>query len=258
MPEPITTEAVCLRSRNWRESSCVLTMFTREIGLVSVIAKGARRPKSRLGGAANLFSHTRVLLYPPRSGELYLITEAEIINLFPGLLVNYEHLLAASRLAEFLMHTLPPRHPEERLFQLLLVYLNELSQPATPALTRVTTQTLILSFILKALTFLGYRPELHRCSRCQQELVPPVIFDRQLGALVCSRCASGSSPTEKLLSTDHLFFLRKLLHTPATELSQHLPENESLSQNQEIITTVLCFIQHHYPTQKFLLFDTQA
>jgi DNA repair protein RecO (recombination protein O) len=252
MPEPVTSEAVCLRSRNWRDSSCILTLLTRELGLISAIAKGARRPKSRLGAPANLFTHSRLLLHPPRSGELFLITEAELLDHFPGLSTSYENLMAASQLAEFLISCLPPRHPEERIFLLLLTYLDRLAR-LSPETDPPAIRLLILSFLLKALTFLGYRPELDRCARCRQELEPPATFDPRMGALLCKNCTPAAGVTEPQLNADQLQIVRKLLYTPAARLV--LPDREigSLVPEPAIIRTILYFIRHHYPGQQFPL-----
>lgn len=255
MSEPLATEAVCLRTRNWRNSSCILALFTREMGLVSAIAKGARRPKNRLGAAANLFAHTRVLLHPPRSGELYLVTDAELLTLYTKMGINYEQLLAFSQLAEFLVQTLPPRQPEKQIFQLLLTYLNELGQPAVGQ-NQTILRTLILSFLLKALTFLGYRPELNLCAHCHKELGAQASFHPRLGALVCSACSSGIGSSALLVNSDQLNLLKKLLHTPAARLSEPLANDPGL--NQAIARMVLYLIKHHYPAPKFPLLDRLA
>lgn len=247
MSAPLPAEAVCLHTRNWHNSSLVISLFTRELGLISALAKGARRPRSRLGAATSLFAHSRTLLVPPRSGELYLVTEAELLNPFSQLAADYQLLLAASLIAEFLLRTLPPRHPEERIFTLLLIYLEQLSQPAVA--DSGTVRLLVLSFLLKALAFLGYRPELNRCSQCSQELQPPCRFDPETGSLVCVRCAPVSGPAGLLLDARHLERLRTLLHTPAAEIAR-LPAE---GPEEPLSRFVTLLIRHHYPSRNFSL-----
>jgi DNA repair protein RecO (recombination protein O) len=251
MPQPLTVEAVCLRTRNWHNSSCILSLFTREIGLIPATARGARRPKSRLGAVANLFTHSRLLLYPPRAGDLFLITEAELLNSFPGLSHSYENLTTASQISEFLLAALPPRQPEERLFQLLLTYLEQLAQ-LTPEHNSAPI-LLLFSFLLKALTFLGYRPELGRCARCRRELEPQATFDPQLGALLCTACARTTGHFEPALGSDQLQFLKKLLHTPASQLARLKLAPRNPVSEPAVVLTLLGFIRHHYPGRKFPL-----
>ncbi|MEO0021405.1 MAG: DNA repair protein RecO [candidate division WOR-3 bacterium] len=247
MTAPLNTEAVCLYYRTWRNTSLILSLFTRELGLVSALAKGARRPRSRLGAVTGLFTHCSALLLPPRAGELYILTDADLLNPFSRLNTEYERLLEASVIAEFLLRTLPPRHPEERVFALLLTYLDQLAQPAE--LDPGTIRLLVLSFLLKALAFLGYRPELVRCSRCGQELSPPVVFNPETGDLVCIRCRQQLRSAIRSLGAEQLQLLRTLLHTPAVGISRLAvpgPDNT-------LTELVAALVSHHYPHRTFPL-----
>lgn len=247
MTAPISTEAVCLRSRPWRNTSLILSLFTRELGLVSALAKGARRPRSRLGAISGLFVHCSALIIPPRAGDLYILTDADLLNPFSSLITEYELLVEASVIAEFLLCTLPPRHPEEQVFTLLLTYLEQLAQPAD--LNPGTIRLLVLSFLLKALAFLGYRPELNRCSRCGQKLSPPVMFNPKTGGLVCVRCSYPLKSPTLPLGADQLQLLRTLLHTPAVGISHF-----SVSGPDNTLTQfVTALVSHHYPHRRFPL-----
>ncbi len=247
MTAPINTEAVCLRSRTWHNTSLILSLFTRELGLVSALAKGARRTRSRLGAVTGLFAHCSALLIPPRAGELHILTDAELLNLYSSLNTEYELLVEASVLAEFLLRTLPPRHPEERVFALLLTYLDQLAQPAE--LNPGTIRLLVLSFLLKALAFLGYRPELIRCSRCGQKLTPPVVLNPETGTLVCVRCSPQLRSATLSLGAEQLQLLRSLLHTPAVGISRlSVPGSDNT-----LTELVVALVSHHYPHRKFPL-----
>ncbi|HEX5831959.1 MAG TPA: recombination protein O N-terminal domain-containing protein, partial [Gemmatimonadaceae bacterium] len=59
----VATEAVVLHVLDYLESSRILRLATREAGVVSVLAKGARRARSRVGSAVDLFAGGVAQLY---------------------------------------------------------------------------------------------------------------------------------------------------------------------------------------------------
>src|SRR3989344_6728626 len=74
------TEAIILKKRNFSESDRLLTIFTRDFGKLTVLAKGVRRPKSKKAGHVELGSWCKVFL--ARGKNLDILTEVEVKKAF--------------------------------------------------------------------------------------------------------------------------------------------------------------------------------
>ena len=82
-PHSYKVEAVVLRHNDWGEADRLLVLFTREMGKLRVIAKGARKIRSRKAGHLEPF--TRVTLMLARSHDLPIVTQAETVNAYQPL-----------------------------------------------------------------------------------------------------------------------------------------------------------------------------
>ena len=96
------TDAIVLRMHSWSETSLIGSLYTRDYGKVSVLAKGARRPKSPFEAALDLLSVCRVLFIAKPGGSLSLLTEAKLIKRFHHTGRNLQRLYAAYYLVELL------------------------------------------------------------------------------------------------------------------------------------------------------------
>lgn len=202
-------EAVCLRVRDYKESSKLVVLFSRGRGRISGIARGARRPRSRLGAALDLFARSRIIYYWRENRDLYTISDAELVCANSRLADNPAGFLAAERMAEFVLKAAPAHDPNPSLYGLLAANLDALA--AAPD----SGETLVASFLLKAASFLGFRPELKRCLVCRKPVADsPAVFDSGRGGLVCLRCSGDATGSDRL-SPDDIAALNRLLLTPA-------------------------------------------
>ena len=74
--------AIVLRVRDFSETSCVVTLFTRSLGKITALAKGARRPKSPFESALDLMAVCRIVFLHKSSDVLDLLTEAKLERRF--------------------------------------------------------------------------------------------------------------------------------------------------------------------------------
>lgn len=96
------TDAIVLRMHPWSETSLIGSLFTREHGKVSVVAKGARRPKSPFEAALDLLSECRVLFISKSGDSLSILTEAKLLKRFQQVDRNLQRLYSAYYLVELL------------------------------------------------------------------------------------------------------------------------------------------------------------
>jgi DNA repair protein RecO (recombination protein O) len=175
-----TADSLVLRRLNLGENDRILTLYTREHGKLSAVAKGARRATSRLVGATELFTQARVLLATGKS--LDIVTQCEIRASFPALRNDLERLARATYLCELLdvfSHERDAAASAE-CFDLTVAALTLLGRDM-PYL-----DGLIHAYELRLLDLLGYAPVLDRCARCGNPLDrAPFGFSPTLGGTLC-------------------------------------------------------------------------
>jgi DNA repair protein RecO (recombination protein O) len=174
-----TVEALILRARDFGEADKVITLFSREEGKSQAVAKGVRKPTSRLRGGVQTFSHTRLLLF--RGKNLDTVSQSETIDAFPRLHQDLTSLAAVSCLADLLETALPEREAQAEIFQLALNVISLLGQGDPELVLRF--------FELRLLDLLGYRPSFSACSQCGCSLEGGIFyFDPEVGGLLCRSC----------------------------------------------------------------------
>lgn len=195
------TEAIVLSRLDYGEADRILTVYTPQRGKLRLIAKGVRRPVSRLGPHLEYFSRSHLQLAKGR--ELDVVTGAETIEPHLRLRTDLDAYGHASHLAEVLLRLTEDRQENRAAYDLLAGSLRLLDQGLEPfAVTR--------HFELGLLGLLGYRPELYRCVGCEAELTAVEnALSLRRGGLLCPACRAGE-PGAIPLSVNAQKYLRAL------------------------------------------------
>lgn len=174
------TEAIVIRRMNFGEADKILTVYTPTRGKLRLIAKGVRRTTSRLGGHLELFMQCKLLVAKGRN--LDLITQSETINVFPKLRNNLALIAYAWQGIELLDRLTEDGLENYPVYSLLAEFLASLEAGHDPISTS-------RAYELHLLGYLGYRPQLFRCVRCNNDLEPVVnYFSPELGGALCPAC----------------------------------------------------------------------
>jgi DNA repair protein RecO (recombination protein O) len=185
----VTTEAVLLRSVPYREADLVVTLWSRERGKLSAIARHVRASKRRFGGGLGLFAVGRAQLAGARKGELWDLVAFDVVRDFSRLAVDVASTAHASYGTELVRELTVPGQADAAIFDLLVeLYAVLAERGPVPAVLR--------SFELKLLGEVGLAPSLDRCVGCGEEAAerldePGVGFDGARGGVVCPACAVG-------------------------------------------------------------------
>lgn len=217
--------AIVLHRFSLGETDRVLTLLTREAGKLSAVAKGARRPGSRLGGATELFTVSRMLLAVGKS--LDIISQSEIEESFPLIRDNLGLLARATYLCELADRLTEEREPDPDFYDLLLFALYLLQRTETQS--HNSADTMVHAFELRALAQRGYEPHLQSCVKCGAPIARGRIgFSPSLGGLLCSedRFAAQDAIQIGAMTVD---LLRRLAHAEAEELVTLRPDNRILA-----------------------------
>jgi len=179
----IRTEGIVLRRRDFGESDRILVLFTRKLGRVSVIAKGSRKPSSRISGHLELFMRSSFLI--SRGRNLHILTQAETIEPFEGLRKDLVGVGLGSYVIELIDAITYDEGSNLKLYDLLVTTLDLLAAGADPEIT-------IRYYELHALDLVGFRPELFKCVECGKEVIEQDQFlSGELGGVVCPDCTVG-------------------------------------------------------------------
>ena len=198
-PRTYQTEAIIIKRIKLGEADRILTLYTPELGKLKAVAKGTRRPQSKLGGHVELLTHSRLML--ARGRNLDIITQAQTIDNFLPIKDDLERISHGLYVAE-LIDSFTGEHIEDRpLFDLLLETLKQLSQTKD-------CELILRYFELHLLDHLGYRPQLQHCTDCNSHLKPNSnFFSSRLGGVLCHNCGFNE-PVARPLSLNALKILR--------------------------------------------------
>jgi DNA repair protein RecO (recombination protein O) len=185
----VRTDALILRSVDVFESSRVYTLYTRDLGKVSALGKGARRLKSPFQSALDLLSVCDIVLLHKGTDALDLLTEAVLVERFAAFGRDLGALYAGFYVGELLSELTHPHDPHPRLFDAAVVTLRHLGDPELRSRR-------VARFELACLRELGVMPALERCVGCGDlvdEQGEAVAFGLATGGVLCPRCRPGQS-----------------------------------------------------------------
>jgi DNA repair protein RecO (recombination protein O) len=210
-PRTYSTDAIVLSRFDLGEADRVLTLITPHDGKLKAIAKGVRRPTSRLGGSVEPFAELRVQLAHGRTFDV--VTQVSVGHAWLRLRDTLEGAATAWYLAELADRSLEERHPAEPLYRLLHRAYELLD--AGMAAGRVARW-----YEMRLADELGMRPEVDRCVECDRVLestdtfrwVPP------LGGVLCGR-EPGPSVERTGLSLEALKLLKAYQRMDAEALA---------------------------------------
>ncbi len=186
VPRRYVTDAIVLSRFDLGEADRVMTLITPAHGKLKAIAKGIRRPTSRLGGSLEPFAELRVALAHGRTFDV--VTEVRVGQAWLRMRDSLEGAATAWYLAELADRSLEERHEAEPIYMLLHRAYELLDAGMAPG--RVARW-----FEMHLADELGVRPEVDRCVECDRVLevtesfrwVPP------LGGVLCERCPGPPS-----------------------------------------------------------------
>ena len=122
----VKTEAILLKNNNYRETSKIITFFSREFGKITCIAKGVRDTKSRWGGVLQSIAHLYIQLYYNENRTLHLLSGAEYARPLKNIYGNNDKIETGYRIIELINRTTVENHQNIVLFTLLAETLKKL------------------------------------------------------------------------------------------------------------------------------------
>jgi DNA repair protein RecO (recombination protein O) len=262
-PRLYRTDAIVLRRHDFGEADRVLTLYSPTLGKFRAIAKGVRRPKSRLGGHVELFTHVNVLVAVGRN--LDILTQAEAVRPFHGIRDDLWKASYAAYAAELVDRFTEDRLENREIFDLLvevLTYVDAvpvMAQPGeireSPADGRIsaTLELGLRNFEMRLLGQLGYAPELNECTECHKRLTPGENrFSAQAGGMLCESCGD-LQPTARIVSVNAIKTLRLLANERFGVFQRiHPPEGVAQEVDAVLRSHINFILERQLRTSEFL------
>ncbi|MCE7885833.1 MAG: DNA repair protein RecO [Actinobacteria bacterium ATB1] len=181
---------VVLRTFRLGEADRIVSLLTRDHGLVRAVVKGVRKTKSRFGARLDQFAHVDMQLWEGR-GELRTVSQADLVAGHAAIRHDYDAYATAQTMCEATEHVAVEGLVNEQLRRMLLAGLATLDSRVSRGLA--VPASLRPAFLLKLLGVTGFGPGLSSCVSCGgREGLSAFTFED--GGVVCGTCARPGDP----------------------------------------------------------------
>lgn len=228
----LETEGIVLNEFRFRDTSKIVNLYTEKFGKISIMARGAYNPKSRIVAYTQAFAYSEYRLHKGRN--FYYINEASVIDSFYTIRENMERTIYGFYILELLYKSTVEEEENQVLFRLLAKALEILARLDQGFLK------FIIAFELKYISFLGYRPYLDRCVLCNSRDLFKIRFSITNGGIICKNCLSSDKRAKKI---DRLAYksMLDLLYSPLEDLNKIEVNLEVLKRLQDILEKYILY-----------------
>lgn len=199
----------------------MVTFCTPKFGRVRAVAKGSRRPKSRLSGSLELFNRGELVFFLRPHRDLHRVNSFDVTVPYGAQIQDPVGFAYASYFAELALEFSTEQEENPPLFGLLEEALKNIVRARSGELFHAMAR----AFELRLLSLSGYRPRLERCVFCGDSVKGQEIpFGLSVGGVLCSRHASGDRIL--LLHAETLDLMQTWTRIPLADVRQLLPRQD--------------------------------
>jgi DNA repair protein RecO (recombination protein O) len=240
------TEGIVLKSMEYEEADKIVTIYTKDYGKITAIAKGVRKTKSKFGSSLEILTHSNFLIYKGRNIDI--VSQTEILESFFSTSKEVIKFAFAVNCVEVVNRLTEEQEINIGLFNLLKEVLHYLKGSNDPKL-------LTLSFKWQTISILGYRPSLDHCCRCNKsaEDQKEMYFNIKEGGLVCNNCIAKDKEGCVKVSLYFNKLVRKILITPLSTISSATIPDKKMKELEKITDLYITYhSEKSFKTDRFL------
>ncbi|MFH0839491.1 MAG: DNA repair protein RecO [Candidatus Omnitrophota bacterium] len=191
-----TTDAIILRKRDIRETSLLVTFFTRDFGKIKGLLKGVRGPRGPLGYQVQPFTQSRIVFYESKKSDIHIVSQCDLTDFFEDVRKDIVKTGYAYYFIELVDALTENSGQGAEIFDLLLNSLNLLKTDASPKrIARILE--------IKLLLLSGVMPRLDACVACGGAVDSKngaLRFSYKFGGLLCKNCTAKDSTCRQILA----------------------------------------------------------
>ncbi len=180
MSRDIKTKGIIIKKVNFRETSIILDILTPEYGVISVMAKGIRKQKSKNTGLLEILNELDLILYKNPSSEWYIYRSSQIVNahLF-NIDISTSVLMQAA--VEVIRQIIISVEDSQEIYQLLETYFEYIKT------VNINGIAIFWRFLLKLFKIIGIELNISNCIECSQRKQFFAYFPQNHG-FICENC----------------------------------------------------------------------
>lgn len=232
---------IVIGEQNYSESSKILKIFTRDLGIISVLSKGCRKSKSGLKEASTKLIHANFDISYKENG-LSTLLSADIIDLYKNIIMDYHDLakkMYAFIIVDLSVQVISQKHIEKQeimeVYDILIATLKKVDEGLNP-------KVLLDIVMLKYLKYLGVLPNIDCCANCGSNKNIVTMDSRSFG-FVCKECYTD----EVMVDEKALKLVRMLYYADLNKIKNLDVGNE--------IKDVETFIDNYYDENTGIYFN---
>lgn len=196
----VKTDAIVLKSMRYRETSKIVTFYSRRYGKLAALAKGARDTKSKFGASLEPMTAVSLVVYRKENRDLQLISQCDILKPYKKIHAEMGRMSAAMGMLELVNQLTRDEAENPALYMLLEESLDRLENAAT------SFQNFFFAFEFRLCGAFGFAPALETCIRCGRDAFSGpesvVAFQLDKGGLLCASCTAAMKlPANGAVST---------------------------------------------------------
>lgn len=178
------TDAINLKSYNLNDADKIIVMYSKDNGLIKGVAKGIKKPKSKLGARMDLLAANTIQLLKGRSIDTIL--QAQTVNNFRKTREDIDKLMLSSYVSELVMNFGEGSEAASKeIYDLLYKALNRISDSNSKKDSLIA----VIKFQLKLLLIMGFCVELDSCLCCRERVLDEeMFFSSRMGGIICKEC----------------------------------------------------------------------
>jgi len=235
----------------YRDTSKIVTFYTKEYGKLKGIAKGARTAKNKFGSALEPMTHSMLVVYKKEHRDLHLISQCDAIDSFKTITEDLDRMTTSLAVIELVNQVM---HDEERN-PVLFALLGETLSALNSSLKNYSSY--LQAFRLRLASIFGYAPNFEVCGECRNPLVlgngeKQFAFQVARGAVFCNSCCNITDSSMSVgdqnvmfvpISAQGLQIVRRLMNAQINSLSNLEFNMQTGNQIDELLRL---YLRYHF------------
>lgn len=234
------TEGVVLHAIKYRDTSKIVSLYTKKYGKIKVVAKGVRSEKNKFGSSLEPMTISSIVLYKKEHKDLHLLSKSEIAVVLNNLHDNSERMFTGLALIELVNMVMHDEEENEAVYNLLVQALTILNE------AEKNHVNVLLSFMMKMFERFGFGLSITHCSACEKSVekleVSYAFLRLSDGKIICSNCAdthfdSGTKIDGGMLKSLYYIQMNEIPKAPMLTLASGI--------KNEMIATLQSYLRYH-------------
>lgn len=194
MKKSFMTEAINLKNYPLNDNDSIVVMFSKQKGLMRAVAKGVKRPKSKLGARVQMFIANQLMLFEGKN--LDTIAQAQSLNTFSKIRSDLDKLSYSMYVAELVNNFCSSQYNNDENYGEIYDLIFHTYEKMASATTKEEILLISLKFQIKLMNLLGWGLDFNYCSKCQKDIEDDLdkscVFSYELGNFLCLECSSSA------------------------------------------------------------------